>query len=364
VTATGTPLLSICLPCYNGGRFLPAVLEALLPQAAEAGDRVEVLIVDDKSTDGTSEIVAAASQLGPSRYIANPQNLGMSNNIVSATTVHARGEFVWVLSQHNLMMPGGLGRVLDAIGKNPSVDAFYVNFRAAKYPAQWPAHAVGGFDGPFHYLCRAESPDEKLDRWEEVLDARTSVGTQTYAHVVRRKLVKEFWASRTIGRDFSNAIDTYSQTFAVASVMFGRPAVLVGSPVMTIFDGAQTWGSLDRRAKVYLNAHPDLLDEYARLGWSGEKLREAQRQSSARAAAVVFELMRADGFSSMPAITDYLMKYRHHDGAVASALRAVVAARTQPIARATSSVNAAAHNAREYFLHNWRPARWVRGRAR
>src|ERR1700743_1824718 len=92
------PLLSICIPAYNGARFLERVLEALLPQVLEVGGETEVLVIDDGSTANTKEIVESSRRYGPVRYIRNPTNLGSARNIVSGPVQHASGEYVCVWS--------------------------------------------------------------------------------------------------------------------------------------------------------------------------------------------------------------------------------------------------------------------------
>ena len=45
-------LLSICVPCYNSEAYMENCIDSLLT----GGDDVEIIIVDDGSTDGTAAI--------------------------------------------------------------------------------------------------------------------------------------------------------------------------------------------------------------------------------------------------------------------------------------------------------------------
>ena len=285
------PLLSICIPTYNGAKYLPIVLQAMVPQVVQAGDRVEVVFVDDCSTDDIESVIARADLPPQFRFVRNATNVGMARNIANAISVHARGEYVWVMSQHNLLAPAGLASVIDSLEANSHLDAFYVNFRCATYPARWPTSAEAGYDGPFDYLCRTDVQSRELARWEELLQAKTSVCTQTYSHIVRREMVKSTLAGQNITRDFDTAIDAYTQTWAVANSMFGRPAYYIGTPVMTIYDGAQTWSSLRDQAKVWLQAYPDLLRIYRRLGWKGPELKSAEQIGNRHAASIMQKLI-------------------------------------------------------------------------
>jgi glycosyltransferase involved in cell wall biosynthesis len=51
-----TPLVSVVLPAYNYARFLPAAIDGAL---AQDWPTVEVIVVDDGSTDETPAVIAA-----------------------------------------------------------------------------------------------------------------------------------------------------------------------------------------------------------------------------------------------------------------------------------------------------------------
>jgi glycosyltransferase involved in cell wall biosynthesis len=65
-----TPAISVVIPVHNGMRFLPSAIESVLAQRHPA---MEILVVDDGSTDGTPDL--AKGLAGPVRYIRQ-ENLG------------------------------------------------------------------------------------------------------------------------------------------------------------------------------------------------------------------------------------------------------------------------------------------------
>lgn len=55
-------LLSVAIPCYNSEEYMRKCIESLLV----GGEDVEILIVDDGSSDGTAEIADGYRALYPS----------------------------------------------------------------------------------------------------------------------------------------------------------------------------------------------------------------------------------------------------------------------------------------------------------
>ncbi len=68
------PLLSICIPAYNGSKFIKETLESIL---SEKHPEVEVVVVDDKSTDDTFEVISRLKDKHPAfkiKVIRNNKN--------------------------------------------------------------------------------------------------------------------------------------------------------------------------------------------------------------------------------------------------------------------------------------------------
>lgn len=73
--APGAPLkLIVQIPCYNEAETLPEVI-AGVPRNIPGIDRIETLVIDDGSTDGTAEVAAG---LGVDHVVRNTGNLGLA----------------------------------------------------------------------------------------------------------------------------------------------------------------------------------------------------------------------------------------------------------------------------------------------
>jgi glycosyltransferase involved in cell wall biosynthesis len=68
--------LIIQIPCYNEAETLPAVL-ADIPRRIDGIDEIEILVIDDGSSDGTAEL---ARSLGVDHVLRNTTNLGLARS--------------------------------------------------------------------------------------------------------------------------------------------------------------------------------------------------------------------------------------------------------------------------------------------
>jgi glycosyltransferase involved in cell wall biosynthesis len=356
-----TPLLSICIPCYRAEQFLPVVLDALMPQVSGVSDLVEVIIADDSPDDATAATFAKCGWADKVRFIKNGENLGMSPNIVRCLTEHAVGEFVWIWSQHCILHSGALQRVLDIVCANGELDAFYVNFNCANFPEDFPRSLEEGKTLKCRYRANEEVESRKLV-WQELLNTPTAYCTQTYAHLLRTRLARKYWEGRSVGREFTNARDTFAQCCTVAETMFGQSAFYIGDPVFTIYNGAQTWSSLEQRSRVYLMAFPELIRIYESRGYSGAQLKDAQRYAADKAVAVIKQMLASPNELNRSRILHYLVRFGAFPGSLSGFLKGFVASDCNWIARLLNSVSGIASRLYRYCFFQCRPARWYHRR--
>jgi GT2 family glycosyltransferase len=115
---TDTRELSVILVNYNDRAHLPACLASL--EKALSGLRAEVILVDNRSEDGSPETLRASFPWV--RLIENDQNVGFprANNIGFS---HSRGDFVLFLNTDTIVPPDALARLLAEIRSRPEAGA-------------------------------------------------------------------------------------------------------------------------------------------------------------------------------------------------------------------------------------------------
>lgn len=142
--------LSVLVPAYNAQDYLEECLASVIEQG---GDGIEILVLDDASTDGSPTLLAtlAARWPGRLRLLRHAVNQGQSaarNTMIDA----ARGEYLWFLDADDKLLPGALAR-LRAIVQQHGPDVVLCDFQVWRARTRLKHRLRGelhqrSFDGP------------------------------------------------------------------------------------------------------------------------------------------------------------------------------------------------------------------------
>ena len=114
-----TPKVSIGMPVYNGERFLNQSIDSLLAQDYA---NIELIILDNDSTDGTAEIclsyIAKDKRI---RYIRNDANIGPFENF-NRVMQYAKGQYFMWAAYDDLREPSYISEMLTILESDSSVD--------------------------------------------------------------------------------------------------------------------------------------------------------------------------------------------------------------------------------------------------
>jgi glycosyltransferase involved in cell wall biosynthesis len=102
--------VSILIPVYNARAFVGQAIDSALRQTFRD---IEVIIVDDCSTDGSDAVIASYDDPRIRRF-RNERNLGLVGNW-NETLRHARGRYITMLHQDDLMEPENVARKIAAL---------------------------------------------------------------------------------------------------------------------------------------------------------------------------------------------------------------------------------------------------------
>lgn len=117
MTAEELPLLSICIPTYNRSSLLEECLNSVVGALRGFETVVEVLVSDNASGDNTLEVVGRFQLEHPFiRYNRNDVNVVDDNFFIAASL--ARGKYIWLFADDDLMESGAIAVVLQYIAKS------------------------------------------------------------------------------------------------------------------------------------------------------------------------------------------------------------------------------------------------------
>ena len=107
ISASG-PKISLIIPAYNAERYIYLTLDSILKQ--RGAEMVEVIVVNDGSTDGTQEILDAYVKSGGIRVV-DTANMGPAN-ARNAGISAARGEYIMFADSDDTLCDGALEAVM------------------------------------------------------------------------------------------------------------------------------------------------------------------------------------------------------------------------------------------------------------
>ncbi len=154
-------LLSITIPSYNSQDYMEHCIESLLP----GGEDVEIIIVDDGSTDRTAEIADAYAQKYPTIVKAVHQENGGHGEAVNAGIRNATGLYFKVVDSDDWVDGEAYQQVLDTLrtlsGGSTALDMLISNFvyekegakrkKTMKYAGTLPEGKIFGWNEAKHF---------------------------------------------------------------------------------------------------------------------------------------------------------------------------------------------------------------------
>ncbi len=115
------PLVTVIITTYNYAHTVGVAIESAL---AQDYPQLEVLVVDNASTDATPELAERYRPDPRFRYVRNESNIGMVPNHNKGLR-EARGEYVLFLSADDYLLPGHISRSYQFLCANPEIDVLY-----------------------------------------------------------------------------------------------------------------------------------------------------------------------------------------------------------------------------------------------
>lgn len=174
-------LLSIAIPCYNSEAYMEKCIESLLV----GGEDVEILVVDDGSSDRTAEIADAYAEKYPTIVKAIHQENGGHGEAVNAGIRNASGLYFKVVDSDDWVNKEAYQKILNTLEeliRGPkTVDLLISNFVYEKQGATRKKVMQ------YRHCC----PAEKVFGWDEMGHMPKGKYLLMHSMIYRTKLLHE-----------------------------------------------------------------------------------------------------------------------------------------------------------------------------
>ncbi len=132
---SGKALVSVIVPAFNRVGYIRETVKSVLSQDYPL---VELIVVDDGSTDGTYEILLEYAERGELQLLTHPGrvNRGQSTAL-NLGLERASGEFISILDSDDLFLPGKLRAQVDYLQAHPEVGLVYGMGEAVDESGRW-----------------------------------------------------------------------------------------------------------------------------------------------------------------------------------------------------------------------------------
>jgi len=192
------PLLTIAIPTFNRAKYLDLCLKRIGEEIAGLSEdrqcMVKIYISDNASQDDTSEVIARyqVRHHGAFEAVRNDMNFGPDFNI-SQCYESATTPYVWIIGDDDVLLPSGLGTVLEAL-VGEDIDILYVNnywFKESymEKPIRQGKHGTLAFSDPLKFTRRTNV----MLTFISGLIVRSGVGSKYRSELMASNLVQLSW---------------------------------------------------------------------------------------------------------------------------------------------------------------------------
>lgn len=162
MTAEWRPLVTALVPTYNGAAFITRTLDSL---ASQTWPELEILVGDDRSTDGTLVIVREFAARHPhTRVLERTENLGWLRNS-NDLMAHARGELIFFAFHDDVVAPTYVERLVGALRDRPDAVLSFSDMEVHEVDGASARHDFRSLEGVRSALRRGLVMIRRPDNW-------------------------------------------------------------------------------------------------------------------------------------------------------------------------------------------------------
>lgn len=115
-----TPLISVIMPAFNAGNYIASALRSILH---ETNLNLDIIVIDDGSTDNTPDIVHSMALSNPAIRLIGGPHAGVSRaRNLGLASVNEQTQYITFLDSDDLNAPGRITRQLEIMQQDADLD--------------------------------------------------------------------------------------------------------------------------------------------------------------------------------------------------------------------------------------------------
>ena len=293
-------LLRIVISTYNRGPFVSANVDWLLRKVLPRHADLELVVVDNASTDDTEVLLARFVGAPRFRYLRNTANVGMLGNLGVCSTLPG-AEYVWMIGDDDFIVPDQVAGLVQALRRHFGVPLAVTNFGVFHRERMGPTDDPSLFVAEAQPLASSPRPSG-LASLVEAAGQHDNLFTAIYPIIWRADLVAAAFNHPFDGTPFGDltesipSTDYILRTLGACETYWHAPVGIAGNAANSWSRHRPRWHSvlmpmaleLARDAgvdpvllKSWASVHRGLYDEAMRLaaaqGWPAPTTTDADR---------------------------------------------------------------------------------------
>jgi glycosyltransferase involved in cell wall biosynthesis len=302
--------LSVCISTYNRADWLRVTLPLIARETAQWKNRVELLVVDNASTDDTELVAAELSGQHNFKYHRNARNVGMLGNL-GVCAKHTCGDYIWILGDDDLVKPGTVSLILDAIASEAATELVYLNYAYTHFDTPEELKDVSELVARATPIAEPTPSGFYPHIWQ-MAAVNENFFTSIFACVFRRDHGLGAYTQYTDFPPFSNMQSAIPTTKYVLANMMDRPGYWIGTPAIVVNMNV-SWG---RYSPVWhIERFPEVFDVAEANGVPEADLRRYRESNLRQALHFLRELNPDDKYvRGLLSLTRYIESMKRAPG--------------------------------------------------
>ena len=252
------PLLSICIPTYNGANRISSTLKYLFEGVYLCDHLIEIIVADNHSEDDTELILKSISSNKDNikfGYVRYDENIGYNYSIINILKNLANGEYIWLIGDDDFVIPSSLPFICSVLNSR-SFDYVHLNHLVIKKEEE-----IGAFIDVKEYLFREGEMNSVIDNNAKYSDL---MATFMSSSIGKLDVIKQVNFGVFNKESWSDFRSVFPVSYIMVSCFAKLKCAEIITPSIICVQHEKNWD--DKLNVMKLQYLPDLLVEYEKRG--------------------------------------------------------------------------------------------------